>query len=227
MVAKFKGGIGSLQSQEFLTSGTFIVPLGVTTVWVTMIGGGASGAAARSANACAGGGGSGFFYNRIAVAVTPEDEIPVIIGAGGPAVNGSSNTAVKGVDGGTTSFGALAAKGGKGGRAEASENVAVTGLGGVGGANGGTATMGEATRIYPEAFNGNKSEFGIATGKFGGGGGSGIFGGGGNGAAIAVGTIKASDATISTGSGGGGAAASSASVESGAGANGRVLVEWF
>ena len=62
---------------EFITSGTFTVPPGVTTVLVTMCGGG--GGAAN----VAGGGGSGGWVEKYPLAVIPGETLTITVGAGG------------------------------------------------------------------------------------------------------------------------------------------------
>jgi hypothetical protein len=73
-------------SQEFLSSGTFTVPAGVTNVnfdWI-IAGGGAGGAGHENGNGGGGGGGgSGGYYTNYAVAVSPGDVLSVTIGGYG------------------------------------------------------------------------------------------------------------------------------------------------
>jgi hypothetical protein len=119
-------------SQAFTSSGTFTVPAGVTTVYVTACGGGGGGGSGgvyvNTSPARVGGnggrGGNSVPCYREKVTVTAGASITVTIGTGGSAGtaktnNGSGNN---GGNGGTTSFGALLTVAG--------------GLGGLGGAGG-------------------------------------------------------------------------------------------
>ena len=103
------GGIGGYQL--FTTSGTFTVPTGVTSVYVTMCGGGGGGGGGDGASwAGAGGGGGGSYVNK-QLTVTPGTGYTITIGAGGSggAINANGSA------GGSTSFGALLTAGGGGG----------------------------------------------------------------------------------------------------------------
>lgn len=72
-LSQFVGG--RLRVQEFLSSGTFTVPAGVTAVWVTMCGGGGSGGAQYGSSG-AGGGGAGAYCIQRPVSVTPGQALP-------------------------------------------------------------------------------------------------------------------------------------------------------
>ena len=92
------GGTGTLQSQTFLTSGTFTVPANVRQLYVQCTGGGAGGYnSGGEASMRLGGGGSGMV--TAFVHVIPGTAYTVTIGA--PS-GGNQLT-----NGGTTSFGAL------------------------------------------------------------------------------------------------------------------------
>jgi len=94
----------------FNTSGTFIVPNGVTTLRATAIGGG--GAGGYHATMPGGGGGAGGTAVGIVTNLTPGMSIAVTVGAGGAG----SDTPGTGFSGGTSSFGTfLSASGGQGG----------------------------------------------------------------------------------------------------------------
>ena len=130
-------------SAVYSTSGTFAVPQGVTSVLVTMCGGG--GAGGDDMNNVGAGGGGGGGYVRATVSVTPGDQIPVTVGAGGvaPAIGSGAN----GGNGGDTTFGTLLlAAGGAGGQSDVS--------GGAGGA-GGTVTGGIASWVGQSGGNGS------------------------------------------------------------------------
>lgn len=138
-------------SQEFITSGDFTVPAGVTSITVEVIGGGGGG----GNNGTGGGGGGG--YSLGTFSVNPADVIPVTIGEAG-GVNSA---------GGTTMVGSFnQATGGGFGVFVANPDVGGGGAGGVG--SGGTLN-----------YNGGTGGGGYYT-YFGGGGG-GAAGSSGNG----------------------------------------------
>lgn len=105
---------GGMKYQIFTSSGTFIVPSGVTQVLVTLIGGGGGGSKGGGAHSSGAGGGGGGVYYRAPVTVTPGSSIPVTIGSGGA---GGTSSHIDGYAGGTSSFGSyLSATGGGPGR---------------------------------------------------------------------------------------------------------------
>jgi hypothetical protein len=112
----------------FNTSGTFIVPNGVTTLRATAIGGG--GAGGYHATMPGGGGGGGGTAVGIVTNLTPGMSIAVTVGAGGAG----SDTPGTGLSGGTSSFGTfLSASGGQGGGGGTAVQFAMPGgLGGTG-----------------------------------------------------------------------------------------------
>jgi len=105
---------------EYKTAGSFIytVPAGVTELGVYMEGGGGSGGAAAGITSNYGvratGGAAGYGKNII-LNVTPGQEIPIVVGAGGTRVSASSNSA-NGNAGGSTSFNGVVVDGGGGGK---------------------------------------------------------------------------------------------------------------
>lgn len=109
--------------QTFTASGTFTVQAGVREIDVFVAGGGASGGSGSSSSDIAGNGGnSGKTATIKKYAVTPGQQFPVNIGAGGARSNGTENA------GGTTSFGSiLSAAGGE------KRGVSTLGTGGSGG----------------------------------------------------------------------------------------------
>lgn len=188
---------------RFSASGTFIVPAGVTTVYLTGCGAGGGGGAYSGANG-AGGGGAGASCLKRSVAVTPGQSITVTIGQGGA---GGAIAGAVGSNGGTTSFGALCSLGGGGGGAS------VAAGGGGGSASGGT---GGATiaGLQGEQYNPR----GTTSGGMGGSSAFGVGGyGGGTGTSNQAGSLASG-----FGSGGGGGA----SAGGGAGSSGFLLVEW-
>jgi hypothetical protein len=145
--------------QVFTSSGTFVVPAGVTLVEVTVTGGG-GGSAACTNGTSSGGGGAGGTAIR-ACTVTPGSSIAVTVGGGGGGGGGGS-----GGNGGTSSFGAFCnATGGTG-----SSSQGYTGFpsGGAGGAGAG----GDINIIGGYGSDG-------ASNGVGGGGGASLWGGGG------------------------------------------------
>lgn len=73
-------------SQSFTATGTFIVPSGVTTISIELLGAGGSG----GGNGGGGGGGGG--YASGIYTVTPGDSIYIIIGSAGGGPNGGAST---------------------------------------------------------------------------------------------------------------------------------------
>ena len=106
------------QSLTYNSSGTFIVPPGVTSITVQAWGAGAGGAGGSSANRSGGGGGA-FATNTFAV--VPGASYTVTVGnGGGPGVNGGNSSfgiAVIAV-GGSTGTGLVGGIGGATARAE-------------------------------------------------------------------------------------------------------------
>ena len=105
------GTTGTLRLQEFNESGTFTVPDGVTRLIVYLFGAGGGGGGGASAdqydftyNSQGGGGGGSGEVKRVEIDVTPGQQIPVTIGAGG--LGGGPGR--HGNNGGLTSFGSFA-----------------------------------------------------------------------------------------------------------------------
>jgi hypothetical protein len=186
-------------SQLFASSGTWVCPFGVNTVWLSGAGGGGGGGGASNvSNAAAGGGGGGASVIGAQVTVVPGTSYTVTIGAGGA---GGNNTGTNGATGGATSFGALATySGGAGGTGSTGGATAGGAAGGAGGAPGTTASV--LTGI----------------GLVGGGGGGAIF-------APAVTTGLGQAAVTGAGFGGGGSGAIQNNAGA-AGAPGFLLVRW-
>lgn len=186
-----------LQSQTFTGSGTFTVPTGVTSVWVTMVGGGSGGGASAYGNG-AGGGGAGAYMIKRAVNVTPGSGVAVTIGGGGAGHPPDSQG--NGSPGGATSFGSISCSGALGGGGIGQQQNSQAGAGGaVGGARqytfaagslgglvgrnvtGGVNWGGGAGGLYGNGGNASDAYGESAVGNSGGGGGAGGYGGGGNG----------------------------------------------
>jgi uncharacterized protein (DUF779 family) len=183
--------------QKFTSNGTFTVPAGVTTVWVSGSGAGGGGGGGWSGYP-AGGGGGGAAVLAQPISVTPGQGITVTIGGGGPGSVGGTGTT-----GGTTSFGSLLSlAGGYGGAGRAGG----TGAGGAPGGPGG----------------GYGSDGGAGTGIPSGRGGDTLFGTGGPSVRCTLGVRNLNG----TGYGGGGAGDCGDQNPGGTGASGFILVEW-
>ncbi|QJD69039.1 phage tail protein [Xanthomonas campestris pv. badrii] len=215
---------------RFEASGNFVVPAGVTAIYVSACaaggGGGGGGTRAEKSNGSGtytatggGGGGAGRSIQRVRFAVTPGSTLPIVIGAGGAAGAGSRTDGASGAAGGaggaTVIGGLVSLSGGQGG------GGGFTGANQVGGAAGGDG--------YPA---GGDSASIAAVSPYGpaGTGGSCPFGGGGPGGRSAGDTTSASRRGFGFGAGGGGvsngAAAATFGKDGATGCPGFVFIEW-
>ncbi len=121
---------------------TYVVPQGVTSVTVTMIGGG--GGAGSSFYYPGGGGGSGHYIIKEAFAVTPGESILVQVGAGGGHQ----------ADGGPSKFGDLLVDGGNRGLNHSAGSGQPSARGGDGGSGGGAG--------YTNSANGGGAGSGLS-----------------------------------------------------------------
>jgi hypothetical protein len=127
-------GATNLTSEPW-TSGSWSVPVGVTSLQVLVVGGGGSGMWQG------GGGGGGGFYGTTGLGVTPGTEINVTVGAGGIAQpnravdTGSYPVGEVSGSGGESVFGSLIAYGGEGGKFVWTSSGAGYGQGGTSGTN--------------------------------------------------------------------------------------------
>lgn len=168
-------------------TGTWRVPVGVSSVRVLVVAGGGGGG-----NDEGGGGGAGGFLEDTSFTVTPNSTVTVTVGAGGDGSYASTN--LPGENGQNSVFGSMTAIGGGGGgtaanfsNSTANQNAYFAGRdGGSGGGGKGT----ESTYT----FAGNAGGRTVGQGNVGGSGGSTIGGGGGG----------AGSAGSSTGAGGAG-----------------------
>lgn len=232
---------------EYLTSGTFEVPTGITKLWVYACGGGGGGAggAKLSQNGSSpfvwtgGPGGAGANPTWHLVTVVAGTTYTVTIGAGGSG--GASNTGfTSGADGGDTSFGTLAYfRGGEGGKwsvqAAASEffplplagrgaGSSTCSPGGYGGFFGLSSAQ-VATAGMPGILGaGGAAGSGTATSTTApGGGGGGSIGAGGAGGGLGTGGSNGGRGA----GGGGGGASSPTNAQGGDGGAGYAMVIYF
>jgi hypothetical protein len=99
-IPALKPGFGS-GVQSFLTSSTFLVPVGVTQVEVEIWGAG-SGSYASVAGQPSGGGSGGGYAKKLVINLIPGQIVPVTVGAGGA---GGTTGGIAAGSGGTSSFG--------------------------------------------------------------------------------------------------------------------------
>jgi mucin-19 len=195
----------SLKSQTFTGSGTFTVPSGITSVWVTMIGGGSGGAGDSSGNG-AGGGGAGAFCIKRAVSVTAGAGVTVTIGGGG--AGGASSI---GSDGSATSFGSVSVSGANAGGYIGNASNTLAG-------NGGAAGNSRQYQFPAGSLGGKGGTTWTSGGVTWAGGAGGLYGNGGN-SGTSANAGSAADANSGGGGGGGNGG--------GAGGSGIVIVEWM
>lgn len=174
----------SYDSVTFNSSGTFTVPSGIDTIYITAAGGGGGGANGTSETGGAGGGGGAYVKSQ-KVSVTAGSSISITIGTGGAV----------GSNGGTTTIGSYFTL--NGGYAAANGGAGGTGTGtgvltGSAGASNSGRTGGNGGDSYGAGGTGSYSEAGTSGTEGGGGaGGSGnstssnrVGGAGGNGFCI-------------------------------------------
>ena len=211
--------------QRFTGNGSFTVPNGVTTIWVSGCAGGGGGAGASGNNGVAqqagggGGGGAGQWVLRQPYTVTPGQVITITIGTAGSAGSGGAAGVTSGVNGGS------------GGSTIVGSLVTLTGGGGGGaGVNNGGSTIGSGGATGSGYPNGSTGDDGYA-GAGGGAGASCPFGGGSprvrGSQGIGISNIVGYGFGAGGGGGGGCYAASAVAGGNGsAGLPGMVLIEW-
>lgn len=226
-----KNTLSVTRQQRFTGSGSFTVPSGVNTIYVSACaagGGGGAGATNSGGQSSlvggggGGGGGAGQSVNKQAYSVNPGDVIPITIGAGGIGGSGASaGSGNNGNPGGNTQIGSLITlTGGGAGGAGLSVNANSPGGGGAGGSAG---------TGYPRGGDGTDGNYAGT----GGSGASSPFGGGGGGSRASQSTGFGGYAAGGYGSGGGGsgggygqASTNVPTAKGGDGSAGFALIEW-
>ncbi|WP_176061656.1 hypothetical protein [Burkholderia multivorans] len=220
---------------QFSSSGSFTVPDGVTTIYVTGVGGGGGGGGGggNSSTGAAGGGGGGGQGQQVIkspITVAPGQILTVTIGSGGASGTAGSNSGSSGGNGGVGGVSSITGssptvslilgggQGGSGGIGNTGSGITSSGQGGL----SGDGVTGSGSGGYPPAISG-----GVLPGM-GGAGGASIFGAGGScrvptsggGGVPAMGW----GAGGSGGTGGSGSAASGGA--GGQGKSGAFVLEW-
>ncbi len=212
-------------TQTLTSSGSMVIPCGITSITVQCWGGGGAGGGATSNNS-AGGGGAGGAYSYSVIGVTYGQTITYVIGGGGNGDTGTGNS------GGSSSFGGVIATGGAGGGRGNSNNTS---------GNGGTASS--AGSVGSTIFTGGDGGTGSLGTSSGGGGGSagtgangtsgllavaGIGGlnGGGNGGAGGGSNSNGSNGAIPGGGGGGARRGNNNDRDGGNGARGQIVISY-
>lgn len=145
--------LGGPTSQEFTSTDTFVVPIGVTALEIKTWGTGGGGGAGGDDTVGETGGGGGFAH-ATAVAVTPGETLDIIIGTGGGGGPGPPFDAGAGGGGGgrtrvVRQTGSVnlseGGAGGGGGGGDNSVGAAAAGRGGAGGTNTGETGVGSST----------------------------------------------------------------------------------
>lgn len=229
-IALFAAPFAYSQTQTFNSSGTFVVPAGVTSIQVEAWGAGGAGGGAQGNPSAGGGGAGGAYTRRPSLTVIPGTTYTVTVGTGGVGTVGSGPSGGASWFGSTTTVLAVGGTGGArsntnsssaaGATAPTTGNVGGTvnfyggngGTGGNGGASGGGGGASAGT-----AANGNPA-IGIT-------GGIAVL----NGGAGVNGSTSGADGADNPNLGGGGAGARtnvSTDRAGGNGGNGRVVITW-
>lgn len=204
----------------FTSNGTFVVPTGVTKIYVTACGGGGGGGCSRSTDAYAkgcGGGGAPVILMK-PVSVSSNQSIPITIGKGGKGGIGAGYSAnIEGERGGNTVIGDIVMPGGYGAGTDNDNNSSPPFTyildGAIHGGAGGRGTRGSEKAQDGQA---GYAPGGIAYSSCGGGGGSYSIGGAGGGRKGGYGA----------GGGGNWNAGALQPSKAGDGGDGIVIIEW-
>lgn len=223
------GGSGGANQQTFLSSGTFTVPAGVTSVRVKVFGAGGGGNGVNTGGGISEGGwgGGGGIAEATVSGLTPGGTVTVTVGTGGSGThNATAGT------GGTSSFGSYVSATGGSGATYSVNTFPVAGTSGAGTISTGYAifkTVSEVgslyTSIWGGATQGSQGGSVPCSGKKGaGGGGAGLSAGnGGNGYQD---TGGAGGVSWGPGSNGSSGTNGGTTPVGGNGGNGGVLVFW-
>ncbi len=199
------------------TSGSFVVPQGVTGLTFSVVGGGGGGGGGAFTFA-GGGGGSASAILNTNISVTPGQTISYTVGNGGNGGYGGSMQFAggNGTNGGSTSFGSTTVSGGFGGQGAAYGNPS-SGIGGLAGGIGGSNGTNGDTFFGQRVKGGNGGSNALGTAGVGGSGNSSSY-------------VLATAGT--NGAGGGGASGwqfnSNGTADAGAtGGNGSIVVSYY
>ena len=205
----------------FTSNGTFVVPTGVTKIYVTACGGGGGGCCSTTYNdgrgmKGSGGGGAPVILMK-PISVTSGQSIPITIGKGGKGgEQKNSYNSTAGENGTKTTVGSLVISGGYGATVSVTVNSPGRACTMTGAIAGGAGGEGYNDTNKDEAQPGQSSYGlgGIQVDYYGGGGGGGSYGAGG-----------AGDGSPGVFGGGGGGGTGNSS-KAGDGGDGIVIIEW-
>lgn len=168
---------------QFNATGSFTVPIGVTSVRVLVVagGGGGGGGEGVAAGDGGGGGGAGELLDQSSFVVVPGATLALTVGEGGAGANSlGGQSGANGTNGTNSTFGTLTARGGGGGGG----NDLAANSGGSGGGGGGRCSSGidlvggASTAVTPGIGFSGGAGTGVCTNRDGaGGGGAGGIGG--------------------------------------------------
>ncbi|NVO20890.1 MAG: DUF2341 domain-containing protein [Bacteroidetes bacterium] len=206
---------------SFTTSGSFVVPDGVTSLTVECWGAGGGGSTITSSGRRGGGGGGGAFASSV-IAVSPGNIFPIVVGTGGAANTAGTNS--------TFNTSTVIAAGGNGGTSNATtagtggttaNSTGSTKYAGGDGATGGTTYSGGGGGGAGSTGAGGNAPT-AASGSFG----TGTSQNGGNGGASVSGSTNGNNGNTYGGGGSGACTNSSTARTGGSGANGQVIISW-
>jgi len=146
-------GLNTPRMKAFTTSGSFTVPVGVSTIYISGCaggggGGGGGGGDTNYFGGGGGGGGAGQSVIKLSFPVTPGLVIPISIGSGGSGATGNSSVGLSGSSGGNTVVvGLITLVGGLGGSG-GSNSTGITTAGGIGGVGFPTGSSGGMAIIH-------------------------------------------------------------------------------